>query len=58
LFIRQNEGTLPRKRREGEFKQLRDDEVRAVEGIVADAFIGFEDTPGQREPCRPGGWPS
>jgi hypothetical protein len=27
-----------------------------VEGIVA--FIGFEDTPGQREPLSSGGWPS
>ena len=38
MFIRQNNGVLPRERREGEFGQLRDDEVLAVEGIVADAF--------------------
>ena len=38
MFIRQNNGVLPRERREGEFRQLRDDEVLAVEGIVAGAF--------------------
>jgi Fic family protein len=40
MFIRQNRGTLPRKRREGEFKQLRDEEVALLEGIVNDAFAG------------------
>ncbi len=42
MFIRQNSGTLSNKRREGEFKKLRDDEVTLLEGIVNDAFDGFE----------------
>jgi hypothetical protein len=42
MFIRQNNGTLPKKRREGEFKMLRDDEATRIEGIVNDAFAGFE----------------
>ena len=41
MFIRQNKGSLPRKRREGEFKKLRDDEVNLIEGIVNDAFADF-----------------
>jgi len=41
LFIRQNDGSLSKKRREGEFKNLRDDEVASVESIVNDAFAGF-----------------
>ena len=41
MFVRQNNGTLPTKRRDGEFKRLRDDEVVLVEGIVRDAFSGF-----------------
>ena len=42
MFIRQNNGVLPRKRREGTFKELSDEEVRRVESIVVDAFVGFE----------------
>ncbi|MCX6635907.1 MAG: Fic family protein [Acidobacteria bacterium] len=42
MFIRQNNGTLSKKRREGEFKNLRDDEVTLLERIVNDAFEGFE----------------
>jgi hypothetical protein len=41
MFIRQNKGTLSKKRREGEFKSLRDDEVTLIEDIVVDAFAGF-----------------
>jgi hypothetical protein len=41
LFIRRNGGTLSRKRREGEFQKLRDDEVTLLEGIVNDVFDGF-----------------
>jgi GAF domain-containing protein len=41
MFIRQNKGTLSRKRREGEFNKLRDDEVVLIEGVVRDAFEGF-----------------
>jgi hypothetical protein len=41
LFIRQNHGSLSKKRRDGEFKQLRDDEVILAEAVVRDAFAGF-----------------
>lgn len=40
-LIRQNKGTLSGKRRTGEYKQLRDDEVVQVESIVREAFEGF-----------------
>ena len=40
LFIRQNEGTLPKRRRTREFVELSDDEVAAIERIVKDAFDG------------------
>lgn len=46
MFVRQNKGTLSRNRREGEFRQLRDDEVRLLEGIVRDAFDGFDESAG------------
>ncbi|MDP8979256.1 MAG: Fic family protein [Acidobacteriota bacterium] len=42
MYIRQNQGTLSKKRRTGEFKKLRGDEVTTIEGIVGDAFEGFE----------------
>ena len=42
MFIRQNHGTLPKKRREGEFKKLREEEVALIEGIVHEAFEGFD----------------
>ena len=42
MFIRQNKGTLSKKRRAEEFKKLRDDEVASLELIVRDAFEGFE----------------
>jgi hypothetical protein len=45
MFIRQNKGTLPKKRRANEFKQLRDDEVMLLEGIVRDAFADFDSGP-------------
>ena len=41
MFIRQNNGTLPRNRRKGEFNKIRDDEVNLIEGIVREAFEGF-----------------
>jgi hypothetical protein len=41
MYIRQNGGTLSRKRREGEFKKLRKDEVTLIEDIVRDAFESF-----------------
>jgi hypothetical protein len=43
MFIRQNKGSLSKRRREDEFKQLRDEEVSLLEGIVRDAFEGFEE---------------
>ena len=39
-FIRQNKGKLSQKRRRGEFKLLRDHEVKTIEGIVNEAFAG------------------
>ena len=38
MFIRQNNCALSKKRRDGEFKALSDDEVKIIEGIVSDAF--------------------
>ena len=46
MFIRQNRCALSRTRREVEFRQLSDDEVRLIERIVGDAFAGFDDAPG------------
>jgi hypothetical protein len=43
MFVRQNKGTLPKKRRADEYKKLRDDEVASLELIVRDAFEGFGD---------------
>ena len=40
MSIRQNNGALSKKRREGEFNSLREDEVKLIEGIVNDAFAG------------------
>ena len=40
IFIRQNNGTLSRKHRDGEFQRLRDDEVTLIEGIVNEVFAG------------------
>jgi hypothetical protein len=40
LYIRQNNGTRSKRRREGEFAKLRDDEVALIEAIVRDAFEG------------------
>jgi len=45
MFIRQNNGCLCNNRREREFQALRDDEVALIEGIVRDAFDGFEGMP-------------
>ena len=38
MFVRQNEGSLPSRRRKREFKALTDSEVSALEDIVLDAF--------------------
>jgi hypothetical protein len=41
MFIRQNNGTLSKRRREGEFEKLSDEEASLIEGIVNDEFAGF-----------------
>jgi hypothetical protein len=46
MFIRQNNGALSKNRREGEFKQLTDDEVQRIERIVSETFERFVGTPG------------
>jgi hypothetical protein len=46
MFIRQNKGTLSKKRRENEFKQLTDEEVASLETIVQEAFEGFDEKAG------------
>jgi len=43
MFIRQNNGRLPARRREGEFQKLRDDELILIEKVVNDAFSGFDE---------------
>jgi hypothetical protein len=40
MFIRQNKGTLSKRRREGEFEKLRDEEGDAIEAVINDAFEG------------------
>jgi hypothetical protein len=47
MFIRQNKGKLSKKRREGEFNKLRDDEVDSIERIVNDAFEGSDQSASQ-----------
>ncbi len=42
LFIRQNEGTLSRRKREKDFSALTDEEVHGLESIVQDAFEDFD----------------
>lgn len=46
IYIRQNSGSLSKKRRRGEFKQLREGEVTLIEGIVNEAFAGYSSRPG------------
>jgi Fic/DOC family protein len=41
MFIRQNNGKLGGKRREGQFAKLTDEEVAAIEEIVQEAFDGI-----------------
>jgi len=41
MFVRQNEGSLPRRRRKREFEALTDSEVSNLEEIVRDAFHDF-----------------
>jgi hypothetical protein len=41
MFVRQNGGTLSRRRREGEFAKLTDDEVATLEAVVREALEGY-----------------
>jgi len=41
LFLHQNDGVLPKKRREGEFEKLTDAEVEGIEALYRDAFDGW-----------------
>jgi hypothetical protein len=43
MFIRQNGGVLSKRRREGEFEALSDEEVSQLEFIVQEAFDGFDE---------------
>src|SRR5882762_10611625 len=43
MFIRQNKGKLPNRRRQGEFEKLTDAEVASLEAVVNEAFEGFGD---------------
>ena len=42
MFMRQNNWTLPKKRREHEFQELTDSELETLQAIVREAFDGFE----------------
>lgn len=42
MFIRQNKGKLPKRRRTGEFEKLTDEEVISLEDMVNEAFDGFD----------------
>ncbi len=53
MFIRQNDDSLSKSRRDREFKQLTDDEVRRIERIVADAFEGLVEPRGAPEAAGP-----
>ena len=44
LFVRQNDGTLSKRKREKDFSALTDEEVKGLESIVQDVFDGFDDT--------------
>lgn len=44
MFIRQNGGTLSKRRREKEFFALTDHEVQRLENVIQDMFEGFDDT--------------
>jgi Fic/DOC family len=42
MFVQQNHGALPNRRRTREFKKLSDDEVAALESVVRASFENFE----------------
>jgi hypothetical protein len=41
MFIRQNSGSLPKKRRQNEFEALTNEEVAQLESVIREAFDGF-----------------
>lgn len=43
MFVRQNEGSLPKKRREKEFVALKGEEVGVIENIIKDAFSEYDE---------------
>lgn len=43
LFIRQNNGQIPKKRREKEFSALTDEETNGIENIIQDAYKSYDD---------------
>lgn len=47
MFIRQNSGTLSKRKREKEFSALTDEEVQELENIIQDVFEGFDNTESQ-----------
>ncbi len=49
MFIRQNSGRLPSRRRQGDFEKLSDGEVILIEKIVNDVFGGFDETASNRK---------
>lgn len=53
LFVRQNGGALPKRRREKEFSALSDDEIHGLEGIVRNMFEDFDDTAGGKKRISP-----
>ena len=42
MFMRQNDWTLPKKRRKNEFQKLTDSEIEALQTVVRETFDGFE----------------
>ncbi len=45
MFIRQNGGSLSKRRRQGEFEALTNGEIARLEAIVREAFHGFAEGP-------------
>ncbi|MFQ5534912.1 MAG: Fic family protein [Sphingomonadales bacterium] len=43
LFVRQNNGTIPKKRRAKEFADLTDEEVTTIERIINDAYEDYDE---------------
>ncbi len=43
MFIRQNNGQIPKKHREKEFSALTDEETNGIEEIIQDAYKSYDD---------------